>query len=131
MDTYIYVTIKLQGFLGGSDDIKRLSAMQETRVRSLGCKDPLEKEMAAHSSILAWRIPIHSEPVCVHARLLHSCPTLCDPMGCSPPFSSVCGILQARILEWVAISSSRGSSEPWDRTCVSCVSCIAGRFFTH
>ena len=77
MDTYIYVTIKLQGFLGGSDDIKRLSAMQETRVRSLGCKDPLEKEMAAHSSILAWRIPIHSEPVCVHARLLHSCPTLC------------------------------------------------------
>ena len=53
--------------------------------------------------------------------------TLCDPMDCSPPGSSVHGILQARILEWVAISFSRGSSQPRDRTQVSC---IAGRFFT-
>ena len=37
--------------------VKRLSAMQETRVRSLGWENPLEKEMAAHSSILAWKIP--------------------------------------------------------------------------
>ena len=43
-----------------------------------------------------------------------SCPTLCDPMDYSPPGSSVHGILQARILEWVAISSSRGSSQPRD-----------------
>ena len=42
--------------------VKRLSAMQETRVRSLGWEDPLEKEMAAHSSILAWKIPWTSEP---------------------------------------------------------------------
>ena len=42
--------------------IKRLSAMQETQVRSLGWEDPLEKEMAAHSSILAWRIPRMGEP---------------------------------------------------------------------
>ena len=41
------------------------------------------------------------------------------------------GILQARILEWVAVLSSRGSSQPRDQTRVSCVSCIAGRFFTH
>ena len=46
----------------------------------------------------------------VHAKLLQSCPALCDPMDHSPPGSSVHGILQARILEWVAISSSRGSS---------------------
>ena len=45
---------------------------------------------------------------------------------CSPSGSSVHGILQARILEWVAISSSRGSSQPRDQTCISCVSCIAG-----
>ena len=51
----------------------------------------------------------------------------CDPMDCSPPGSSVHGILQARILEWVAIPFSRGSSKPRDRTQVSC---IAGRFFT-
>ena len=46
----------------------------------------------------------------------HSCPTLCDPMDCSPPGSSVYGILQARILEWVAVPSSRGSSQPRDWT---------------
>ena len=44
------------------------------------------------------------------AQSLQSCPTLCDPMNCSPPGSSVHGILQASILEWVAISFSRGSS---------------------
>ena len=54
-------------------------------------------------------------------------PTLCDPMDCSPPGSSVHGILQARILEWVAILFSRESSRPKDRTQVSR---IAGGFFT-
>ena len=54
------------------------------------------------------------------------CPALCDPMDCSPPGSSVHGILQARILEWVAISFSRGSSWPRDRTQVSRT---AGRHF--
>ena len=53
-----------------------------------------------------------------------SCLTLCDPMDCSPPGSSVHGILQARILEWVVISSSRGSSQPRNWTWVSYVSCI-------
>ena len=48
--------------------------------------------------------------VCVCAKSLQSCPTLWDPMDCSPPGSSVHGILQARILEWVAMPSSRGSS---------------------
>ena len=56
-----------------------------------------------------------------------SCLTLCDPMDCSLPCSSVHGILQARILEWVAIPFSRGSSQPRDWTQVSC---IAGGFFT-
>ena len=51
-----------------------------------------------------------------------SCPTLCNPMDCSPPGSSVYGILQARILEWVAMHSSRGSSRPRDQTGVSCMS---------
>ena len=49
-----------------------------------------------------------------------SCPTLCDPLDCSPPGSSVHAISQARILEWVAISFSRGSSWPRDRTYVFC-----------
>ena len=62
--------------------------------------------------------------VCVYAQL---CQTLCDPMDCSPPGSSVHVILQARMLEWVAMPSSRVSSQRWDWTCVSW---IAGRFFT-
>ena len=47
-----------------------------------------------------------AQAVLGHAQSLQSCPTLCDPMDCSPPGSSVCGIVQARILEWVAISFS-------------------------
>ena len=60
-------------------------------------------------------------------KVTQSCPTLCDPVNCSPPGCSVQGILQARILEWVAMPSSRGSSQPRDR---SWVSGIAGRRFT-
>ena len=56
-----------------------------------------------------------------------SCLTLWDPMDCSSPGSSVHGIFQARILEWFAIPFSRGSSQPRDRTQISCT---AGRFFT-
>ena len=56
-----------------------------------------------------------------------SCFQLCDPTNCSPPASSVHGILQARVREWVAIPFSRGSSQLRDGTWVSC---IAGRFFT-
>ena len=52
---------------------------------------------------------------------------LCDPMDCSPPGSSLHGIFQARILEWVAVSSCRGSSWPRDGTWISC---STGRFFT-
>ena len=167
------------------------------------CMHALEKEMATHSSVLAWRIPGTGEPgglpsvrshrvrhdwrdlaaaaanvshlvgaadfscpecsptepsisvYCtppssawsniifilpdpsppeVHPHLFprflrvcevaQSCPTLCDAMGCSLPGSSIHGIPQSRILEWIAISSSRGSSRPTDRTRVSC---IAGR----
>ena len=51
-----------------------------------------------------------------------SCLTLCDPMDCSPPGSSVHGISQARILQWVAISSFRESSRPRDQSRVSCIS---------
>ena len=60
-------------------------------------------------------------------RVAQSCPTLCDPMDCSPPGSSVHGIPQARILEWAAFSFSSRSSPPRDRTSVFNA---AGRFFT-
>ena len=61
------------------------------------------------------------------SEVAQSCPTLCDPMDCSLPGSSIHGIFQARILEWVAISFSRRSSRPRDWTWISC---IVGRCFT-
>ena len=81
--------------------------------------------MNPHSSI----IPNSQKCVCACVHLVApSFPTLWDPMDCSPPGSSVLGILQARILEWVAMPSSRGSSQPRDLTQLSC---IAGGFFTN
>ena len=109
--------------------VNRLSTMLETWVRSLSREDPLEKEMAIHSSTLAWKVPWTKEPGGLwsmgsqsQTRLSNftfclsvcsqSCPVLCDPRGCSPPGCSVHGIFQARIQKWAAISSSRGSSWP-------------------
>jgi len=65
-------------------------------------------------------------PVCSVAK---SCQTFCDPMDCSPPGSSVHGVLQAKILDWVATSFSRGSFQPRDQNHVSCVSGIGWQAF--
>ena len=90
----------------------------------------LEKEMATRSIVLAWRIPGTGRPGGLPSmgshRVGHDWSDLAAADS-SPPGSSVHGILQARILVWVAISFSRGSSWPRDRTCISC---IAGGFFT-
>ena len=63
----------------------------------------------------------------VFVLIAQSCPTLCNPTDCSLPSFSVHGIIQARILEWIAIPFSRGTSQPRDQFLVSCLS---GRFFT-
>ena len=68
---------------------------------------------------------------CLHAALLQLCPTLFNSMDYSLPGSSVHGILQARILEWVATSSSRGSSQPRDRTCICYISFICRLILYH
>ena len=85
---------------------------------------PLQRQ--AHS--MTFGGPRHSG---LHDSFLHtmwvrvqSCLMLCNPMDCSPPGSSVHGISQARILEWIAISFLRRSSRPRNQTHVSCVSCI-------
>ena len=64
---------------------------------------------------------------CVYGE---SCPTVCDPVDCSPPGPSVHGILQASLLEWVAISYYKRSSQPRDWTLVSMFPAWAGGFFT-
>ena len=68
--------------------------------------------------------------MCVHDRSLQSCSILCNPLDCSPPGSSVHGILQSRILEWVVISFSRGSFPARDQTHVSYISCT-GRWILY
>ena len=65
--------------------------------------------------------------ICCCSLFAQSCPTLCNPIDCSPPDFPVHRISQAKILEWVAISFSRGSFRSRDHTCISC---IAGGFFT-
>ena len=90
-----------------------------------------------HAVLVSWLISLSAIPsrpvlgvfftLVLLMLVTGSCPTLCDPMGYSVPGSYVRGILQAGILEWVAIPFSRGSSPPRAQTRVSC---IAGRFFT-
>ena len=70
-----------------------------------------------HAILCSSFLIMSSLCVCVCA---HACVLSCDPNGCSPPGSSVHGVLQARILEQAATPSSRGSFQPRDRTCVSC-----------
>ena len=82
------------------------------------------REMAPESGKV---VPIFMSVLCVCVLNRFSHVWLCNPLDCSPPGSSVHGILQARILEWVAVPSSRGSSQPRNWTQVSW---IAGRFFT-
>ena len=80
--------------------------------------------------LIVFHIPLYSPTSLLVWKswcAAQSCPTLCDPMNCSLPGSSVHGILQAGILKWVAISFSRRSSWPSDRTYLFC---IAGRFLT-
>ena len=91
------------------------------------------REPSGVSFIRAQISFLRAPPSCL-AYILHvhaqSCRTLFDPVVCSPPGFSVHEILQAGILEWVAISSSRRFSPPRDQTSIFCVSCIAGGFFT-
>ena len=68
--------------------------------------------------------------MCERDKSLQLCPTLCHPIDCNPPGSSVHGILQVRILEWVAVPSSRASSGPRDWVCISYVSWI-GRWVLY
>ena len=83
---------------------------------------PLTGLLLAILFCFAWKLPQVCWYDCV--LLLRSYLTLCNPMVCSLPGSSADRLLQARILEWVATPSSRGSSQPRDQTHVSYVSCI-------
>ena len=85
--------------------------------------------LASYDVCMPMSTPAHHAWVC--AKTLQLCLTLCNPMDCSLPASSVHGILQARKLEWVTIPSSRGSSPTRDQTCVSYISCVGKQVSYH
>ena len=87
----------------------------------------MNKEATQCSSVDEWINKIQSVQTMEDCVCAQSCLTLCNPMDCSLLGSSVHGIFQARILEWVAIPFSRGSSQLRSQ---SRVSCVAGGFFT-
>ena len=102
-----------------------VSATQEKRIlkakETVGTNHPLVAllQPSLPSCVQFFSRNIYWTLVCVcgagaHAKSLQLCLTLCNPMDCRPPGSSVHGILQARTLEWVAMPSSRGSSRPRD-----------------
>ena len=112
-----------------------VSPAEELKARGNGCKSCCSLDynkvirLWPRSLVSSVSIGERITPICmcVYVLVIQWYPTLCNPMDCRLPGSSVHEILQARILEWVIISSSRGSSWPRDQTLVSC---IVGRFFT-
>ena len=101
----------------------------------VGCCHP-QRQLCFSLSHCPDVTPYNSSPVlpavlnasCMHAQ---SCLTLCNPMGYSPPGTSIHGVFQARILEWVAIPFSRGSSQSRDQTHVSSIFCIGKQILYH
>ena len=87
---------------------------QGSKTELLFTPSPIHPKMTAAGGLEGGDQKVQTSHYKYRSEVAQSCLTLCDPMDCSPPGSSVHGILQARILEWVAISFSRGSSQPTD-----------------
>ena len=116
---------------------ERLSSFRSTWLRLWFCNFPVGLATAISWAFYSrvgetqWNWPFQYRGSSPCLRAIASVVSDClRPMDCSPPGSSVRGILQARTLQWVAVPSSRGSSWPRDPTCISEVSYIAGGFFT-
>ena len=107
-----------------SAQISPYTKLTQTTAPILGGQKPKGRK---NSTFFRERIQFSLKPGKCVSAFAQSCPTLCDPMDCSLSGSSVHGIFQVRVLEWIAISFSRGYSQPRDWTQVFC---IAGRRFT-
>ena len=114
--------------------LQSMGLQSQTRLKRLGTQHSsnwnISKSATGESLTSHPRNFFHSGP-CASAKLFQSRLTLCNPMDCNPPGFSVHGIFQARILEWVAISFSKGSSWGRDWTCMSYISCIGRCVLYH
>ena len=118
----------LQGIQGSQAGPCLHSSWGTLPLRQAETWDPLQQCLHWKECLLEQWI---MKKLCLCAQSLQLSPTPCTRMSCSPPGSSVRVILQARILERVAVPSSRGSSPPRNLTHISCVSCTAGKFFIN
>ena len=111
---------------------QRVDATEKVCICTQWCSQPGSpcRTMSQWEKAMPKILEIFSKHWCAHV------PTkwyliFCDPVDYSPPCSSVHGIFQTRVLKWVVISHSRGSSRPRDRNCISCVSCIGRQILYH
>ena len=111
----------------------RRETVQRGKLRPNHTREQEEQSQRPEGHLPASELlPAHLTEGCACVlKSLQSSPTLCNPVDCSPPGSSVHRILQARILEWVVIPFSRGCSQPRDGTLISCVSCIGRQIIYH
>ena len=120
----VFCSITVQEFKERCDVVKTLSI---PNIHNFFC----EQMFSTHIQKKEKRNKMYDKPFFTPCSATQSCLTLCNLVDCSLPGSSVHGIFQARILERVAISYSRGSSWPRHWTCVSCVSCIGRQILYH
>ena len=115
--------------ISSSNEYSRLNSFRIDQFDLLAVQGILKSLFQHHSSktSVLWHSAFFLVQLSYESEFAQSCPTLCNPMHCSLPGSSVHGTFQARVLEWVAISFSRVSSRPRDWTRVSC---IAGNALT-
>ena len=124
--------------LEGSVHLTSFSWILDWKNSSLHVFDNTRAEILTPFTCLSWSLPPLNSLLASYLRITYhgvhkvaSVMSLCDPMDCSPPGSSVHGISQARIPEWVALSYSRESSSLRDQTHASCVSCIGKQVLYH
>ena len=108
------------------------TTVQKHKLTKIKHKEQILKVAREKQQITQKGIPMRiTADLSTESEVAQSCPTLCNPIDCSPPGSSAHGIFQARVLEWVAIFFSRGFSQPRDRICISGVSHIGGWILYH
>ena len=105
-------------------------SLKFTELRLLQSSFCFLSHIVSFSSIHQISLCLTLLETCMCAKSFQACLILCNLVDCGPPVSSVHGILQARILEWGAVPSSRGSLQPRDQTYLSYVSFISRQFFT-